>query len=61
MIIGSLMMKGDHGQTNQLRDINWGPLDHASHVPQLMLCIYCVCVCVFKDKKKVMMIIVNGS
>ena len=30
------MMKGDHGQTNQLHDINWGALDHASCAPQLM-------------------------
>ena len=26
------MMKGGHGQTNQLHDINWGTLDHASLV-----------------------------
>ena len=26
------MMKGGHGQTNQLHDINWGALDHASYV-----------------------------
>ena len=25
------MMKGGHGQKNQLHDINWGALDHASH------------------------------
>ena len=24
------MTKGDHGQTNQLHDINWGALDHVS-------------------------------
>ena len=24
------MMKGGHGQTGQLHDINWGALDHAS-------------------------------
>ena len=30
------MMKGDHGQTNQLHDINWGARDHASHAPQLI-------------------------
>ena len=45
------MMKGDHGQTNQLCDINWGALDHVSCAPQLMSCNYyvcvpvCVCVC----------------
>ena len=38
-------MKGGHGQTNQLHDINWGArdaywgaLDHASRAPQLMSC-----------------------
>ena len=43
------MMKGDHGQTNQLHDINWDVLDCASRAPQLMSCNYyyvCVCVCV---------------
>ena len=25
------MTKGGHGQTNQLHDINWGILNHASH------------------------------
>ena len=40
------MMKGGHGQTNQLRDINWGALDHVSCAPQLKSCNYCVCVCV---------------
>ena len=33
------------GQTNQLYDINWGALDHASHASQLMSCIYYVCAC----------------
>ena len=37
---GSLMMKGGHGQINQLRDINWGVLDHASRAPQLISCNY---------------------
>ena len=36
------MMKADHGQINQLHDINWGALNHASHTPQLMSCNYCV-------------------
>ena len=41
------MMKGGHGQTKQLHDINWGTFSHASHAPQLiMLCNYYVCVCV---------------
>ena len=26
--------------TNQLHNINWGALDHASHAPQLMSCNY---------------------
>ena len=45
-------MNGGQLPTNQLRDINWGALDHASRVPQLMSCTYlllnfaCVCVCV---------------
>ena len=38
----SLMMKGGHGQTHKLHDINWGTLDHASHAPQLMSCNYSV-------------------
>ena len=48
MIVGSLMMNGGHGQTNQLHDFNWGALDHASRAPQLMSCNYYVCmyVCV---------------
>ena len=43
------MMKGGHGQTNQLHDINWDVLDIA---PQLMSCNYSnyvcalMCVCV---------------
>ena len=40
------MMKGDHGQTNQLHDINWGALDHASIANQLFNYYLCVCVCV---------------
>ena len=49
------MMKEGHGQTNQLHDINWGTLYHASHAPNLMLCSYynmCVCVVygVFRHK-----------
>ena len=39
---GSLMMKGGHGQTNQLHDINWGAV-HASHA---LILNYYVCVCV---------------
>ena len=38
--VGSLMVKGSHGQTNQLHDINWGAPDHASHAPQLMSKVY---------------------
>ena len=37
------MMKGGHGQTNQLHDINWGAV-HASHAPILNYYV-CVCVC----------------
>ena len=29
------MMKGGHRQTNELHDINWGTLNHASCAPQL--------------------------
>ena len=36
------MMKGGHGQTNQLHDIDWGALDPASRAPQLMSCNYYV-------------------
>ena len=39
-------MKGGQLPTNQLHDINWGALDHASRAPQLMSCNYYVCVCV---------------
>ena len=48
------MMKRDHGQTNQLHDINWGVLDHASRAPQLhvmtmcmfkCLCVHVLCMC----------------
>ena len=54
LLQSSLMMKGDHGQINQLHDINWGEFDHASRAPQLMSCNYsvcmhayvCVCMCV---------------
>ena len=37
------MMRGGGG-TNQLHDINWGALNHASRAPQLMSCNYYVCV-----------------
>ena len=31
---------------SMLHDINWGPLDHASRIPQFLDCKYtCVCVC----------------
>ena len=40
MIIGWPDDERGHGQTNQLYDINWGALDHASRAPQLMLCNY---------------------
>ena len=39
-------MNGSQLPTNQLHDINWGALDHASRAPQLMSCNYYVCVCV---------------
>ena len=41
-------MNGGQLPTNQLHDINWGVLDHASRALQLMSCNYylCVCVCV---------------
>ena len=44
--VTSLMIKGGHGQTNQLHDINWGALDHASGAPQIMSCNYNVHVCI---------------
>ena len=34
-----------HGQINQIH-INWGALDHAYRVPQILSCNYYVCVCV---------------
>ena len=39
-------MNGGQLPTNQLRDINWGALNHASCALQLMSCNYYVCVCV---------------
>ena len=36
-------MNGDQLPTNQLHDINWGALDHASRAPQLVSCNYYVC------------------
>ena len=39
------MIKGGHGQTNQLHDINWGALDHAPGVLQLLL------LCVSRDAR----------
>ena len=41
-------MNGGQLPTNQLHDINWGALDHASRASQLMSCNYYVCarVCV---------------
>ena len=29
------MMKGGHGPTKLLQDLNWGAFDSASHAPQL--------------------------
>ena len=47
------MMNGGQLPTNQLHNINWGALDHASRAPKLMSCNYyvsvCVCVCVYTD------------
>ena len=43
------MMKGGHGQTNQLQDINWGALNHASCASQLMSCKSYVHVCVYYE------------
>ena len=45
-------MNRDQQPTNQLHNINWGALDHASCAPQLISCNYylcirvCVCVCI---------------
>ena len=35
-------MKGGHGPTKELQDLNWGAFDHASHAPQLRSCDYYV-------------------
>ena len=32
------MMMGGHGQANQLHDINWGVLNHASHA-RVFMCV----------------------
>ena len=38
-----IMMNGDKLPTNQLHDINWGAVDHASRAPQLTSCnYYCI-------------------
>ena len=60
------MIKGGHGQTNQLHDINWGT---AAHVHPLMLCNYCVrvcvcvctCVCVYESERDRVHVCMRGS
>ena len=42
-------MNGGQLPTNQLHDINWGALDHASRAPQLMSCNYYVYVSLFVE------------
>ena len=32
IIVGRPMMRGDHGPTRKLQDLNWGAFDHVSHV-----------------------------
>ena len=32
------MMRGGHGPTRQLQDLNWGAFNQASHAPQLGSC-----------------------
>ena len=39
-------MNTDQLPAKQLRDINWGALDHTSRAPQFMPC-NCVCACVW--------------
>ena len=34
------MMKKGYGQANQLRNVRWDVLNHASYAYQLMLCDY---------------------
>ena len=40
-------MKGGHGPTKYLQDLNWGAFDHASHAPNvcMTMCVHCVCTC----------------
>ena len=38
-------MKGGHGPTKQLQNLNWDAFDHASHAPQLKSCNYYMYVC----------------
>ena len=38
------MVKGGHGQANQLHDINWGVLNHVSHVGVFMCMADVVCL-----------------
>ena len=40
-------MNGDQLPTNQLHDINWGVLNHASRAPQLMSCNYYARMCAY--------------
>ena len=35
-----LMMRGGHGPTKQLQDLNWSAFNHASHALQLRSCNY---------------------
>ena len=43
------MMKGGHGPTKWLQDLNWGAFDHTSHAHQLRSCNYYIlctaCMC----------------
>ena len=41
----SPVMNGGQLPINQLHDINWGALDHASRAPQLMSCNYYLYIC----------------
>ena len=36
------MMKGGHGPTKELQDLDWCAFDHATHASQLRSCNYCL-------------------
>ena len=53
-------MNGDQLPTNQLHNINWGALDHASRAPHVCVCGVCVYMCVYVCGVYVLVVCVGG-